>query len=454
MRGSAACVLVAALGCVRRAPAPAGPPDVTVLYTADLRGAVASPPKGPGGLARRATLVDRARLSAGPIVQVDAGDLAPSAADEPDLAEPAAREARTRLALRAYRRLGVDAITVGERDLALGVSRWRALCAEAKVTVVAANLAADDGQLLFPASTLVQAGQVKVGVFGVLELDPSAATAPAGMKVTDAAAAARAAVQSLRAQGARVIVGLFHLPGGLARARQIVAAAGGVDLVVLGHAGPSAPPGLVRAGDRGVDVGQVDVRLAGDGARLEDRRLAAAPQVDEQLGVRMLVRVAAGPIATTFAESVAALSKAAGARTYGENWSYGSTAVCVGCHPAQTAQWNTTDHAHAFATLQKAGKDRDPACMGCHLTGFLLPGGAQNFESAAQFVNVGCEACHGPSVPHVVSMDKHKGTSRRVSPMVCLGCHTPDQNVGAFSVEAAMKEIVGPGHGRPGPPPG
>ena len=91
--------------------------------------------------------------------------------------------------------------------------------------------------------------------------------------------------------------------------------------------------------------------------------------------------------------------------------------------------------------------------MGCHTTGFLLPGGAQNFESAAQFVDVGCEACHGPSVAHVASTNKHQGTIRTVDPLVCLGCHTPDQNVGAFDVAAAMKEIVGPGHGLPAHPP-
>jgi cytochrome c551/c552 len=89
------------------------------------------------------------------------------------------------------------------------------------------------------------------------------------------------------------------------------------------------------------------------------------------------------------------------------------------------------------------------------VTGFLRPGGAQNFETATQFADVGCEACHGPSVAHVVSMDKRQGTSRKVDPTVCLGCHTPDQNLGSFDVAAAMKEIVGPGHGLPpsGPAP-
>ena len=258
-----------------------------------------------------------------------------------------------------------------------------------------------------------------------------------GVTVTDAAVAARGAVQSLRAQGARVIVGLFHVAGGRSRAKAIADATAGVDLIVLGHDGDSTPPRAVRAGFRGVDVGRIDVRLGGGGPpHLDDHLLPSTPDVAEQIGVRMLVRAAAGPIAATFAESIAAM-KAAGISAFGENWSYGSTVLCAGCHAAQAEQWKTTDHAHAFATLEKAGKSADPACMGCHFTGFLLPGGAQNFESAAQFQDVGCEACHGPSVPHVTSTDKRKGTSRAVEPIVCLGCHTPDQNIGPFVVAAA-----------------
>jgi hypothetical protein len=448
-RGRAVCALLAAAGCTRGRHATEERPDVAIVYSGDLRGAVASPPHAAGGLARRATSVDGARLSARAIVQVDAGDVAPSADDEPELVDAAPRTARARLALRAYRRMGVDAITIGERDLALGAPQWRALCEEAKVPVVAANVVGADGRALFPAGRLVHAGGIAVGVFGVLDLGPGSPLPP-GVAVIDPAAAAGTAVRDLRAQGARVIVGLFHVAGGLARAREIAAAAGGVDVVVLGHDGPAAPPHFVRAGSRGVDVGRVDLRMApGAPPRIENRILASSPDVADQLGVHLLVRVDSGPIAATFAESVAARSKATGGRAYGEGWTYGSTSLCVGCHPAQAAQWRATDHAHAFATLERAGKSRDPACMGCHITGFLLPGGAQNLESASQFADVGCEACHGPSTAHVVSMNKQTGTSRAVDPMVCLSCHTPDQNLGPFDVAAAMKDIVGPGHGLP-----
>jgi hypothetical protein len=444
----AVCVALAAAACSRES-ARVGPPDVAILYSADLRGAVEAPSGKAGGLARRATLVDRARLEARAVVQVDAGDFAPAGEDEPSLADPAARAERAARALRAYQRMGVDAITVGERDLALGPAVLRALCDEARIPVVSANIVGSDGRPLFPAQRIVRAGTETVGVFGVLDLGGGQVTVPAGVTLTDPVAAAKAAIATLRGQGARLIVGLFHVAGGLARAQAIADAAKGIDVVVLGHDGPAGAPRFVHAAARGVEVGRIDVHL---GARrtphIQDRLLATTPNVAEQLGVHLLLRVASAPVLATFDESMAARKKA-GLGTFGEGWTYGSTALCIRCHETQAAQWKTTAHATAFATLEETDKAGEPACMGCHMTGFLLPGGPQNLETATtQFGNVGCESCHGPSGAHVQSRDKRGGTSRIVDPVICLGCHTPDQSEG-FVPAARWKRIVGPGHGLP-----
>jgi hypothetical protein len=450
-------VLLAALGCARGRQAPTGPPDLSIMYLAGLRGAVDASPQGSGGLARLATLVDQTRIAARSVVQLDGGDFTPAAEDGPGFDDPTTRIGRAELAMKAYRRMGVDAITVGERDLALGVATLKRICSEAKVSAVAANVIGDDGRPVFEAEKLLQAGAITLGVFGILETPKDAWTAPPGVTLADAVGSARAAVASLRAKGARLVVGLFHVASGRGRARQIADAVPGIDLVVLGHDGPSEQQSFVWSGLRGAAIGRIDARLPDRGpVRLEDHVLQAAPGIPEQLGVQLLVRLATGgPIAETFEESRSALARAAGHKVTGERWTYGSTTLCAGCHEAEAEQWKTTDHAQAFELLKARRHDREPACMGCHMTGFLLPGGAQNFETAiAQFTNVGCEACHGPSVAHVLSKDKHQGTRRAVAPQVCLGCHTPDQNRGPFIVADAMKEVIGPGHGRaPSPAP-
>jgi len=441
------------VGCPRPRPAPPGPPDLVMFYASGVRGAVASPKAGPGGMARRATLVDRTRVTARALFQVDAGDLTPKAEDEPTLTDAAARADRTRLVFQSYRRMGVDVVTLGESDWALGSATLQSLAREEKVRVVAANVRGKDGKLLFPAHESFETGNTKVGVLGIFEDGPGAPPLPDDLTVTDPLVAAREAAAALRASGVRVVVGLFHLAGGRARAQAIADAAGGIDVIVLGHAEQAAPPRYVAVAARGAELGLLQVRLAQQqkGVALEDSRFSVSPDLPEQYGVRLVLR-AAQPVLATFAESEAALSKEKGRRTYGEEWQYGTTGLCRGCHPSQFAQWASTDHGHAFASLT-GGHEKEPGCMGCHMTGFLVPGGVQNLESARYFVDVGCEACHGPSTPHVTSADKHRGTSRAVDPVLCFGCHTPDQNRGPFVLAEAMKEMTGPGHGQPLPAP-
>jgi len=447
------------VACSRPRPVAPGPPDLLVFYASGVRGAVATPKAGAGGMARRATLVDRARVNARALLQVDAGDLTPRVQDEASLTELAARADRTRLVFQSYRRMGVDVVTLGESDWALGSATLQSLAREEKVRVVAANVRGKDGKSLFPAHESFEAGTVKVGVFGIFEDGPGAPPLPEGLTVTDPQGAAREAAAALRGSGVQLVIGLFHLAGGRARAQAIADAAGGIDVIVLGHAEEPAPPRFVAVAPRGAELGLLQVRLdekrrtvGGEhgAVSLEDRRFAVAPDVPEQYGVRLLLR-ATEPVYATFLESEAALSKAKGRRTYGEEWQYSTTALCKACHASQFAQWASTDHAHAFASLTD-GREKEPGCMGCHMTGFLVPDGVQNFESAHYFVDVGCEDCHGPSTAHVTSVDKHRGTSRAVDPVLCFGCHTPDQNRGPFVLAEAMKEIVGPGHGQPLPP--
>jgi len=217
-------------------------------------------------------------------------------------------------------------------------------------------------------------------------------------------------------------------------------------------AGGAARPLLLAAGGE-LAVGRLDVRLEdAQPPTLEDTVVTLAKTIPDQLGVGLLSRVARIPLIDTDKMIADAKRKKVDLkmRDLYEIWDWGSTESCGYCHAKEVEQWKTTDHAHAFATLKKAKHDKDPSCLGCHSIGFLQFGGTRDFVMArGQFANVGCEACHGPSSVHVRSVDKKKGTMRAVDASVCLGCHTPDQNIGAFDPVAAMKEILGPGHGAP-----
>jgi hypothetical protein len=127
---------------------------------------------------------------------------------------------------------------------------------------------------------------------------------------------------------------------------------------------------------------------------------------------------------------------------------YTGTVTCGNCHQPALAFWQTTKHARALDTLVKRKRDQDPTCVGCHVTGFLRPGGTRDVTVATgRLRDVGCESCHGGGIDHVTADNKKTGVSRKVPEAVCLGCHTRDQTNGEFDYATFLKAILGPGHG-------
>jgi hypothetical protein len=426
-------------------------PEVTLLYGSDLRGHVSpATASASGGLARRATLIDRVKLEGGPVVQVDAGDLLAGSADEDVSGAPYGRDVRTHIVLASYSRLGVDVVTLGERDLELGREGLKAALKGAEFTVVAANLFGKGDERPFPADQVIDAAGQTIGVFGILDVpgDRAADLQRWGFRTGDAEQAATSEAQSLRSRGARLVVGLFHVVGGRARAEEILARVSGVDVAILGHAGDGDEAGsadvvgrtqVLSAGILGATLGRLDVRAVGVAAQFQDQKLTLTDAIPDQVGVAAIERAALATIRQKAWKKEPLVPP---------NWTYASNGSCELCHKAAADQWNTTEHAHALAALKKYKHDHDQECLGCHMTGYLQAGQSTSDETMTKyFSNVGCESCHGPSAAHVRAADKKQGTSRTVSPEVCLGCHTHDQSLGSFDYAAALRSILGPGHG-------
>jgi len=524
------------------APALATPPPrgklIALLYTSNTGGdyeQCGCPVHPLGGVARRATVIDRARAEADAALVLDAGDLfLPDrgrlpAGKPPD---PGEVERRGRLLAAAYGRTGTTALLPGERDLALGLPLLRRLAKQARLPLLASNLYGRDGKRLFDADRIVDAAGVKVGVFGVTAArtpQDAAAWRAAGIDAREPAAAAREEVGSLRGRGAKIVVALVHV-GDVGANRQLVAAVPGVDWAVLGHSGLNLEmpekvgrAQMLEAMTEGKNVGRLDLHVVDDslvftdrGERAEietiladhrrqlteyDKRLgetdpaamrdyyeqrrkeietaiaresalldklpaaikgswfenrivpldAATP---DQQGVANLVgaynreseaRAAAGkPVGLrneTPRPKTAAAPAAAGA-------SYLGTAACGGCHAPALSQWKTTKHARALAALARIGRDKDPSCIGCHVTGYLQPGGPAAIADARdRFANVGCESCHGPGSKHGAALDKRGTLGRAVPEAICRGCHTVDVTGGDFDYKKFLPAILGPGHG-------
>ena len=110
---------------------------------------------------------------------------------------------------------------------------------------------------------------------------------------------------------------------------------------------------------------------------------------------------------------------------------YQGVAACAACHVQEADAWHTTHHSVAWYTLASRGKETDPTCTGCHVTGNGAPTG-WNGEAESTRVDVGCEACHGPGGPH----DGARADAREA----CVGCHDAKHSI-AFSVEKGLPGI-------------
>lgn len=172
--------------------------------------------------------------------------------------------------LRGQGVVGVDAMGVGEAEVAVGTKRLTELARQTGQTLLCANLV-QRGRRPFGQRKLVETGGVKLGVFAVLEPFKTETKAlellrKAGVRTTDTEAAARTQVEALRREGAELIVMLAHV--GMVRARELARNVKGIHVVVVGHTGHqySVPVRegetvLVEAGRRGQQLGHLQVRL-------------------------------------------------------------------------------------------------------------------------------------------------------------------------------------------------
>lgn len=434
---------------------------------------------------------------------VDAGDAFWKSARVPEGTLPQ-QKVKADLIAGAFAQGGIDAMTLGEGDLSLGVDEVRAIAARYDLPIVLANLECEGGPPFAPARR-VERGGVTLGVAGVI--DP--ALAPAGCSAKPAAEALKAAFDGLGAVDVRLV--LSHQDKELDR--ELAEAVPEIDLVVNGHArltnrAPAALPGdalQLAAGSRGRNVGvatvtlepgatgfrsgdaaleakeklervegrlkTVDERLAGaDGPLVErlnrqrEMYLAEKKRIEAELDaarearqgpahnlanelVALDERVADQPAATALLEAakarLAQVEAGLPAEPQAEAGSrpYAGSAVCQGCHPGPFAQWSSTPHATAWASLEAQNRHMDRECFSCHATGVGEPGGPSAPAAVGDLKNVGCESCHGPAREHVANpaVAKLVGVP---SVELCTGCHDGVKDEGRFEPATYLPQVA------------
>jgi 2',3'-cyclic-nucleotide 2'-phosphodiesterase (5'-nucleotidase family) len=233
-----------------------------------------------GGLAKKASYIRQHKAEVDAVLVVDAGDLLTPAAPGM-LKGVTTREdiaARAEVLARLEATIGLHAVAVGERDLALGLRELRRLAKAHRLRLLAANLADKAGKPAFEGGFVTEVAGEKVGLLGLTDV-PEAQRGPiteAGLTILPPLPAAEREVARLRAAGATIVVALAHV--GVPAARELLRTVKGIDLAVVGHTSNaiSTPERigdgyLVEAQRQGKQLGEFLLHLLPGGGAFADR---------------------------------------------------------------------------------------------------------------------------------------------------------------------------------------
>lgn len=358
---------------------------LNILYTGAIRGELepcgCAPETQSGGLARLSGFINAERATLDPFILVDAGNsLAP---DTPQ------GRLKTEALLESFRVIGYDAAAFFEvPDYAgpfLKEAGLRALSSKALVR-----------------SVTVKRGHLKINV----SIDP----------------------KSLKK-------GMLNL---LLTDRPVSEAASpGWDVVITssGEATEGADetkgPIVVSGYPKGEKLGVISLRLDGKGrvSGFDQRWQTLGKDVAEDGRVREVLK--------GYDAKVVELTKDEERKTAIAGPWLGA-AACIECHEPYFESWAETRHSKAFASLEKAGKSKDPECVVCHTTGYGKEGGFISKTTTPGLAGVQCEACHGPGKDHARGFSAPSGP---VNETTCLKCHTKE-NSPAFDYEFYRGKII------------
>ncbi len=339
---------------------------------------------------------------------------------------------------RTYLDMGYDAVNVGLLDLAEGVSFLAEADGAKSLPLVSANLVQKDSkEPLFDPYLIKTVNGIKFGIFGLLEDEFSyIQKMEDGLVIEDPIEAARQTVQLLRGT-CDFIVALVDL-------RQEVTVrlaykVPGIDIIIGGSdskpiRNPSEYNGALplHAGSQGKYIGQLELiqqdpafpnrRTLGSYSYIHtltalDKNIKSYPKIQAMVDrYKAEIRQIEQARLITDKDAVEV-----------EGLRFVSDLECRMCHEGRYEFWLSTPHARAYQTLQKAGQELDPECIGCHTVGYLTSGGFWHPNQVGNLKDVQCESCHGAGSQHLEG-DIEQMRSRTVKESACLFCHTDERD--------------------------
>ncbi|MCA9126499.1 MAG: hypothetical protein KDB22_05415 [Planctomycetales bacterium] len=413
-----------------------------------------------GGLIRRDTLLTSLGDRGWQLVPVDVGNQVRRIGRQAEL--------KFQTTVESMKKMDYQAVTLGVDDLALSSINLIQLAGSDglnKLPFISANVVVWGDPSIFPSHRIVQAGDRKIGITGILGAEYQERIKSSDIEFFDPAERLASVVEQLKAENCNFIVLLAH--ASLEASTELAQKVPGIDLVVTagGFGEPTNRPEaidgsqavMVQVGTKGMYGGIVGL-FDDPQTPIRYQRIAISSQFKDS--ARMLEEFS-NYQERLKEEGLAGLGVTPVSHPSGRNF-VGSQA-CAECHEYAFDVWKSSPHVNATDSIIEANNDRggiarhhDPECISCHVTGwdpkFFSPY-ATGFASpidTPQMMGSGCENCHGPGSQHVAAeLGEIDVTSEQLAELQqqmvlpldrardrCLECHdldnSPDFHVKPF----------------------
>jgi len=335
--------------------------------------------------------------------------------------------------IKAMNRMKYDAVTLGQIELERGDAAVRDIVKQLSSKVVVSNVQPTAGNPPWHETLVITRAGHRVGLIGLVSRDFGGGAdviEKAGFKVEDPFAAVRRLTPTLRAKSDLIVV-LAHMAH--TEVDQLVKSeAVGVDLVVAGYnpyvmtnQPDTAVTTILRPGQRGeyigvAHLGPVDKATGRAQAKVEAIMIEVAKLPEDPALADELTKLKAQIASDQRKKQLERELQVSEGVVLGQDRFLGNE-TCARCHGVDIAWWEKDPHAHAFATLEKQGKQNDASCLPCHVTGHGIAGGFGAAGTTTDMRNVQCESCHGMGTLH-----DWTGASTPVSEGTCKTCHVPE----------------------------
>ena len=405
-----------------------GGKKIVIAYTNNLEGYLepcgcAGDDSMLGGLYKRVTYLTDLKKKEKRLVVVDSGDLLNEHVEIKDSFLKTAR-LKAELIAGIYKVNGIDAINVGELDLALGLDYLKELKKKYDTPFVSANIVDAENHAPFSPYIIKNMDGLKAGIIGIMGNSPDIMKEMKGiagdaLTVLDPVDTVKKMVAELKDKVDFIIV-LTH--DNMGRNWVIARKIDGIDVIVGGHHTQklSTPyeandTYIVQAGEKGQYQGMLDVTIAPDGAKTAQNTLVPmGDDIANNTEIKSMVN--------QFQSDVNLLYTSGGDGNADEKEVELMLESCRDCHGDAYDIWKNTAHAKAYATLVKRGRQGDPDCLSCHTVRFEQPGGFTMESQQKELRNVQCDSCHGDSTAHLEDFANPHPNKPGVE--TCLKCHT------------------------------